>query len=236
MAKGTMETRFIAFMALVLALSSRSAEGTVQNYAKVVKSVMPSTPAVYKVVDPTPEVLQYQVVSPATQLKVEEVRKVVSGPNSGCSIAACSQVTDGCGWCAKDGGYAVGYEKQVEVLTDKKRTTLTLKKECKGVFVFDASKCPSATVAPKATASATVMPKATAPAVHPTPGPTAQVAHAVPAAAETESVMIVEEPAETPVEIVTAIPVHASHGHHAAGHHHHAAGHVGAGERYVSMD
>lgn len=50
----------------------------------------------------------------------------------GCSITSCSQVTSGCGWCTKDGGYAVGYEKNVETLADRKRTTLTLKKECKG--------------------------------------------------------------------------------------------------------
>lgn len=51
--------------------------------ATVADTVMPATPAVYKVVDPTPATLQYQIVAPEAQTKVEEVRRVVAGPAPG---------------------------------------------------------------------------------------------------------------------------------------------------------
>ncbi|GMH43471.1 hypothetical protein BSKO_11393 [Bryopsis sp. KO-2023] len=120
-----MAARFVISLTLVAAVCLHAvvASGKGQNV------VWQATPA-FKVVQASPATAF--TVPSGTHPKVETVRKVVQGSDSGCSITACSQVTDGCGWCEKDGGFAVGYTKDVQDLSDKTRTTLTLAKECKG--------------------------------------------------------------------------------------------------------
>lgn len=44
-----------------------------------------------------------------------------------------------CGWCEKDGGFAVGYTKEEEIVGDTHRTTMTLGKECKGKLEVSSS-------------------------------------------------------------------------------------------------
>lgn len=197
----------IACVLVLLAASAGTAVGSGGVHYKAHTKVVHATPAHYKVVpavpvhtkvahaEPAP--VQYQVV-PA-QPSVEEVRKVVAGSSPGCSITSCSQVSDGCGWCEKDGGYAVGYEKNEEDFPaeKKKRTTLTLKKECKGVFVYDPSKCPAGSPPMAASPSTPPMP---APPAHPVAAPT---------------------PVETPVYYVAAeAPSHPAPAHVKAHHGH----------------